>query len=69
MQLTKKIDKSFFNLTNVSMKPSSQLNGFSILEDYNNQRFMNIFRSVILSKDVLDDDRNFFIYQVEETDH
>lgn len=68
MKYIKSLNTSFFEETNLSLRSSSILNSFNMLQDYNNDKYMNIFRNFILTDDIMSNDENFYIYQIENTD-
>ena len=62
------VTEDFYEVTGNRLSNSSFLRLFNILEDENTDRFMNIFRSYVLNKTILDDTVYFYTYDVEADD-
>lgn len=62
------ITDDFYTVTGIRLSNSSFLRLFNILEDENNDKFMNIFRSYALNETISDNTVYFFTYDVEADD-
>lgn len=66
--ISTKVTSDFFTLTNHRISNVSFIRLFNIMEDEDNVKFMNFFRSYTINKDILDDTLYFFTYDVESND-
>lgn len=60
-----RITKSFYKLTNHRLNNASQLWLFNVLEDEEDNRFMNIFRTYTLNEDITGDTVYYFTHKAE----
>jgi len=61
-------DKTFKELTNIRLPATSRLRMFSILRDWNNERFLNIFRTFLIRNEIKDSDEFYYTYNIEADD-
>lgn len=63
-----RIDKSFKEITNIRLSTNSYLNMFDLLKNTDNEYFLNIFKSYLISNNILDNSDFFTVYTAEHTD-
>ncbi len=63
-----RVNKSFSEVTNMRLASNSYLNMFNILKNHHNEYFLNIFKSYVVDKGLLDNEDYFHFYQAEEED-
>lgn len=64
-----KAEESFRNLTGLRKPASSQLNTFNIFLDLeNNEYFMNIFKSYLVEREILENYNYYLLHEVDDTD-
>lgn len=61
-------NKSFIELTGIRLPTNSFLNMFNILRNHDDDIFLNVFKSYIISNDILNKDELFEIYVAEAED-
>jgi hypothetical protein len=63
-----RVNKSFSEVTNMRLASNSYLNMFNILKNHHNEYFLNVFKSYVIDKGLLDNEDYFHFYQAEEED-
>lgn len=64
----KKEEKSFLELTGQRLQTTSRLRMFPILKEWNDERFINIFRSYVIDQKIKDKDDYWYTYTVDTDD-
>jgi hypothetical protein len=67
MAITKE-EKSFTELTNLKLSMTSRIRMFDILKDWNDTRFLNIFKTFGIPEDVRNNANFYSIYEAEAED-
>lgn len=65
---TRKLTESFYDLTKFRLSNSSILNLFNIMQDSDDNKFVNFFRSYVFNDDVTTNIVFFDTYQVDNDD-
>jgi hypothetical protein len=63
-----KEERSFMDLTGQRLQTTSRLRMFPILKEWNNEHFINIFRSYVISSKIKLKDDYWFTYVIETED-
>lgn len=61
-------DKSFIDVTGIRLPTTSRLRMFPILKEWNDERFINVFRSYIIDSNIKDKDDYWLTYTVDTDD-
>ena len=61
-------DKTYYELTGQRLPTTSRLRMFPILKEWNDDAFINIFRSYVINSKITEKDDYWTTYTIEETD-